>query len=203
MSPSERQPRPAPRRFALLCDFANSLDLRRYAQGGAPLEGGDELASLPQLALWLRSRGLLGDAALLHTGDLLNARELRAAIRALLQRAPAQRRGDAGLAALLNAAAIRYSMALQMSEAGEIGLQPSLRIGASGLAGVLAELLAAAETAELDRLKMCESEECRQVFFDRSKSGLGRWCSAAVCGNREKTRAFRQRRKAASAGAPR
>jgi hypothetical protein len=33
----------------------------------------------------------------------------------------------------------------------------------------------------LDRLKMCASEECRWVFYDRSKPGTGRRCASALC----------------------
>ena len=40
----------------------------------------------------------------------------------------------------------------------------------------------------LDRLKMCASDECRRVFFDRSKPATRRWCMSSLCGNRMKTR---------------
>jgi predicted RNA-binding Zn ribbon-like protein len=50
-------------------------------------------------------------------------------------------------------------------------------------------------TARLERLKVCSSEECRRVFFDRSKPGNRRWCSADLCGNRHKTRSYRQRQR--------
>jgi predicted RNA-binding Zn ribbon-like protein len=44
------------------------------------------------------------------------------------------------------------------------------------------------------RLKLCASPDCRWAFYDTSRSGGGRWCSMEVCGNRHKTRAYRQRR---------
>jgi predicted RNA-binding Zn ribbon-like protein len=47
---------------------------------------------------------------------------------------------------------------------------------------------------ELDRLKTCGAEECKRVFFDRSKPGTRRWCVSTLCGNRIKTRAYRERR---------
>ena len=44
-----------------------------------------------------------------------------------------------------------------------------------------------------DRLKLCDMESCRYAFYDASRNRSGRWCSMAVCGNRAKTRAFRER----------
>lgn len=44
-----------------------------------------------------------------------------------------------------------------------------------------------------DRLKLCDAETCRYAFYDGSKNRSGRWCSMASCGNRAKTRAFRER----------
>lgn len=44
-----------------------------------------------------------------------------------------------------------------------------------------------------DRLKLCGAETCRYAFYDGSRNRSGRWCSMASCGNRAKTRAFRER----------
>jgi hypothetical protein len=44
-----------------------------------------------------------------------------------------------------------------------------------------------------DRLKLCDAETCRYAFYDGSKNRSGRWCTMSVCGNRAKTRAFRER----------
>jgi predicted RNA-binding Zn ribbon-like protein len=40
---------------------------------------------------------------------------------------------------------------------------------------------------------MCASDECKRVFFDRSKPGTRRWCQSTLCGSREKTRTYRER----------
>jgi predicted RNA-binding Zn ribbon-like protein len=68
----------------------------------------------------------------------------------------------------------------------------------SGLGRVLVDLHHAAEIGNLDRLKMCASDECQWVFYDRSKPATRRWCSSTICGNREKTRAYRTRRRVGS-----
>jgi predicted RNA-binding Zn ribbon-like protein len=47
----------------------------------------------------------------------------------------------------------------------------------------------------LARVKTCDSEECRWIFYDRSKLSNHRWCSSDRCGNREKTRTYRDRQR--------
>jgi predicted RNA-binding Zn ribbon-like protein len=44
-----------------------------------------------------------------------------------------------------------------------------------------------------DRLKLCDMHSCRYAFYDTSRNRSGRWCTMSVCGNRAKTRAFRER----------
>lgn len=46
-----------------------------------------------------------------------------------------------------------------------------------------------------DRLKLCDMDTCRYAFFDGSRNRSGRWCDMSVCGNRAKTRAFRERQR--------
>jgi predicted RNA-binding Zn ribbon-like protein len=58
----------------------------------------------------------------------------------------------------------------------------------------LGEALALRATGEWSRLKTCARDSCRWVFFDHSRNRSGRWCSMRVCGNREKTAAYRARK---------
>lgn len=46
-----------------------------------------------------------------------------------------------------------------------------------------------------ERLRICESAECREVFVDRSRTGRRRWCDMATCGNRAKAARHRARRR--------
>ncbi|MDQ3465680.1 MAG: CGNR zinc finger domain-containing protein [Actinomycetota bacterium] len=48
---------------------------------------------------------------------------------------------------------------------------------------------------ELDRLRVCDAEECSDVLVDLSKNRSRRYCSAS-CGNRVNVAAFRARRRA-------
>lgn len=183
---------PLPPGFGLLYNFANSLDLRRFVQGGVTHTTADQLATVAQLEEWMRGRGLLEKRVRLSRRDYRKALELREALRQFLSLAPTDRRGiDA--AGQLNAAAANFPLILRVSEAGELDLQPERRGALSGLGRILADLQLAAESGNLDRLKMCASDECRWVFYDRSKPATRRWCSSALCGNRQKTRTYRQR----------
>ena len=65
----------------------------------------------------------------------------------------------------------------------------------AGLSSVIAELYDGSRNGTLDWLKMCASDECRRVFFDRSKPATRRWCMSSLCGNRMKTRSYRERQR--------
>ena len=58
------------------------------------------------------------------------------------------------------------------------------------LAEAAAHLLA---TADFTLVRKCEDHACTLWFLDRTKSHRRRWCSMALCGNRNKVAAFRQR----------
>ena len=70
------------------------------------------------------------------------------------------------------------------------------RLAAADVTGAV--LAAASRLAVLDeweRFKVCPADDCRWVFFDRSRNRSRTWCSMRVCGNREKARAWRERAK--------
>ncbi|HYL86653.1 MAG TPA: CGNR zinc finger domain-containing protein [Candidatus Angelobacter sp.] len=54
-----------------------------------------------------------------------------------------------------------------------------------------AELIAEGAQA---RLRQCANPQCGLFFYDTSRTRLRRWCSMAVCGNRNKVAAFARRR---------
>src|SRR3954470_13963114 len=82
---------------ALLYDFANSLDLRRYVEQGAAHHPGDELATPAQLRDWLQVRGLLENGAQVSRGEHRGALQLRDALRTFLAASPAERTSTVGL----------------------------------------------------------------------------------------------------------
>jgi predicted RNA-binding Zn ribbon-like protein len=48
-------------------------------------------------------------------------------------------------------------------------------------------------SADFRLVRGCESPECTVFFYDRTKNHRRRWCSMALCGNRAKVAAFRDR----------
>jgi predicted RNA-binding Zn ribbon-like protein len=178
--------------LALLYDFVNSVDLRQYTEKGVQHERHDELATARQLEDWMRERELLqpGDHISAHGHRI--AVKLREALRDYIQTTPEGRSAEVQATAQLNEISCAFPLVVAASE-GRVALAPAP--GSSALGRVLGEFHLLATTARLDRLKMCSSEECHWVFYDRSKPGNRRWCSSALCGNRHKTRSYRQRQR--------
>jgi predicted RNA-binding Zn ribbon-like protein len=46
---------------------------------------------------------------------------------------------------------------------------------------------------DFSHVRACEGQNCRLIFIDRTKGHARRWCSMAVCGNRAKQAAHRER----------
>jgi len=187
-----------PAELALLYDFVNSLDLRQYTEKGKQHEGHDELATAGQLEEWMRERGLLDARAAVSAQAHRMALKLRTGIRDYLQLAPEDRSAQSQAMVQLNELSSAFPLAVAVSRGGRINLGPAP--GSNALARELGEMYLLSVTARLERLKVCASQECRWVFFDRSKPGNRRWCSTALCGNRHKTRSYRQRQRAAPDG---
>jgi predicted RNA-binding Zn ribbon-like protein len=82
------------------------------------------------------------------------------------------------------------------------GRDPELVPEAQGLDGAIARLMAivaaAVEHGRFERLKACPREACEWAFYDNSKNRSGRWCNMDSCGNLEKAKAFRERRRSAA-----
>ena len=180
-----------PPELALLYDFVNTLDERRYVERGVVHGGGDEIATLPLLTDWMRTRGLLGPDDRVAETDHQVALDLRQALRDFLRSPPGQRSRAMSVAQKLSTASLAFPLALAVSDTGAVELMPAP--GSSALGRVLTQLLELAQTDRLDRLKTCTSDECRWIFFDRSKPANRHWCSSARCGNRQKTRTYRAR----------
>jgi predicted RNA-binding Zn ribbon-like protein len=181
-----------PDELANLYDFANSLDLRHFVHHGVHRVPGDELRSTMELSAWLSSRRLSRQGGTITPAMLQAALELRSGIRAYLACEPAARRNRDVLRALNKVTGL-FPLLVEAREGGTMTLRPARDDALSGLSTIVAELYDGAASGALDRLKTCASDECRRVFFDRSKPGSRRWCVSTLCGNRIKTRTYRER----------
>ena len=178
-----RDAEPAPGRLALVERFVNTVDLEHRR----------EMLSAPE-----RLRDVLGleRAIRISAADLRHALEVRAALRAL---ALANNGGepDGEAAQVLERAAERGRLVVRF-DGGVARLEPAIR----DVDGAVAELVGVVYTAMADgtwtRLKACRRDVCHWLFYDRSRNRSAVWCQMAVCGNRVKTKAYRERRPARS-----
>lgn len=192
MSKASRQFQ-VPDTLANLYDFANSLDVRHFVHHGVQHAEADQLEDAAGLGDWLARHSLNRTGKVPSAATFEAALALRGAIRDYLERQPAERRREAALREALDKAIERFPLRVTASGKEGLKLVPVGTDAASGLSAVIAELYSGSADGTLDRLKMCASDECKRVFFDRSKPGTRRWCQSTLCGNREKTRTYRER----------
>ncbi len=182
--PGGRSPAPGPLR--LVQALVNTTNLE---------SGQDAIEDAAGLRIWLTQHELISSRARVTGQDAQRARELREALRRLLM-ANAGEAGAADPSRVIGPAADRAGLTLGVRDGGRLELQPR----AGGVDGAVGRILAAAHAAMLDgtwrRLKACRNHGCHWAFYDRSKNLSGSWCAMEICGNRRKTRAYRQRRRA-------
>lgn len=182
-----------PDALANLYDFANTLDLRHFTHHGVQHQQAEELADPAALGAWMRERGLIDRGVTPSQKTFEAALRLRSAIRDWLKCDAAERRRKAAVLASLNSAMEPLTLRVVANGKDGFRLAPQQSDTQAGLSTIVAELYDAASAGTLDRLKTCAADECQRVFFDRSKPGTRRWCQSTLCGNREKTRAYRER----------
>jgi hypothetical protein len=171
--------------------FLNTLDERRFTVRGRRQAGGDLLATPTALTAWLTAYGLLGPDEPVDGESFALALSLRAALRGALAVGAGQAPDSPKFASLP-----LLPLQLDLHPKGTAGLRP-VEAGARGaIAALAADVAVASAGGTWQRLKMCGSADCRWIFYDGSRNGLGRWCAMDVCGNRAKTRAYRERRAA-------
>jgi predicted RNA-binding Zn ribbon-like protein len=167
----------------LLVEFVNTHDLE---------EKTDAIADPARLQAWI------GEHAEEHLPELEDDEcrrvlKLRESLRALLR---TNNGGEAGEEDLqpLRAAAERSRFRLSFDDDGRLNLAPAR----SDLSGFEARLLLAIERLQCEdawpRLKACTDEGCQWAFYDATRNRSRTWCSMDVCGNREKTKRYRQRK---------
>jgi predicted RNA-binding Zn ribbon-like protein len=189
-----------PDELANLYDFVNSLDLRHFTHRGVARMPDDELTGPRELAAWMSARGLLQSGGRITPAMLETALELRSGVRAYLECDPIARRKNKAVLRSLDRVTGLFPLAAAVGDGGNMILRPARNDALAGLSIIVAELYNGAANGALDRLKTCASEECRRAFFDRSKPGTRRWCVSTLCGNRIKTRTYRERHQRTGAG---
>jgi predicted RNA-binding Zn ribbon-like protein len=180
--PGGRTPAPEPLRAVQA--FVNTLDIEN---GVEELSGPDALAEV------LHRTGLATEVQP-TVADLRVALELREALRALLL-ANNGVEVEPGALAPLERAARSAQLGARFGADGSAQLVAH----APGVDGALGRLvtivLSARADGSLARLKACRRDVCHWVYYDRSRNRGSTWCAMSVCGNRTKTRTYRQRQR--------
>jgi predicted RNA-binding Zn ribbon-like protein len=179
-----RSDRPA----EFLAEFANTLEIE-----GAVTT--DLIGTAAQLGDWLGERGLLPAGVEVTGDDVALAHELRDGLRAVLASHHDATQPRAEDMDRLAGAAGQLPLRLSFDR-----VRPHLEPTGDGVRRALGAVLVVVEASVADgswpRLKLCRADTCQWAFHDTSKNQSRQWCSMRVCGNRQKTRAYRQRRRA-------
>jgi predicted RNA-binding Zn ribbon-like protein len=88
---------------------------------------------------------------------------------------------------------------IEVGDDGRVAPVPAGVGVVAALTRILLIVAAADAAGTWSRLKACSASDCRWVFYDRSPTRSGCWCSMRICGSRSKSRAYRRR---AAAGSP-
>jgi len=192
-------PRESLRAYFLAGDLAlDFLNTRMRVAG----EIRDVLQGDEDVLAWLKQAGL-PTAALADDVPPLSlvksARALREAIRSLVEKRKAGRRGDpSALNRFLERAESHPRLVWQAPRSPKIERIRRLDTIEALLAPIAEAAAVLLTTADFSLIKPCEGEGCVLWFADETRSHHRRWCSAAICGNRHKVAAYRKRRREAS-----
>jgi predicted RNA-binding Zn ribbon-like protein len=184
--PAEDHPKAAPGELNHIRRFINTLDLE---------DGSDDIAEPAALRDWLAERDLIDERAELTDADVRQAHAVREALRKLLL-ANNGDPVDPAAVETVNAAAKGAELQVRFAADGQARLEPVR----TGIDAAIGKLLGIAFRAMADgtwpRLKACAyHDRCEWAFYDWSKNRSGTWCDMAVCGNRAKAKAYRDRRR--------
>jgi predicted RNA-binding Zn ribbon-like protein len=173
--------------LGLVQQYVNTVDLQ---------DGPDQFNDPNTLTSWLVAAGLMEPGHLADEDDLKHAIAVREAIRGIIG-------ANSGASiypvdvATLNEAAAASRLRARFGSDGKARLEPEV----GGVVGAMGRIVAAVYATMTDenwtRLKMCDSQSCRWVFYDQSRNHSSRWCTMASCGNRQKAKRFRERAKTA------
>jgi len=175
-----------PEHVTLLREFVNTIDVE---------EGTDVFSDVKGLTGWLRANGLLGRRTRATEADLQLARQLRHRLREqMIANADGTSRSAHSGGLAMPDIPLRLSF-----EADVPRLVPAGQAGKAALGHVLVAVTESVADQTWPRLKICHADDCQWAYFDASKNQSKTWCSMGVCGNREKTRNYRARRRTGSA----
>ncbi len=181
----------------LFVEFANTL----HGPGGDSI---DDISDEGGLREWLAAHDLGGTTvdARAATRALPAFRDLRELVRGTTRRLSDGGRVSGAQVRRLNDV-LRDGLHYHQLRASDDGSRFSVgQVGdeldqaRAAIAGSLAHFVA---DHDVDRIRICDADDCQWRFVDRSPAGRRRWCDMRTCGNRAKV--ARHRARARTAGA--
>jgi predicted RNA-binding Zn ribbon-like protein len=168
----------------LCLDFVATVGERWRRSFERLIEPGD-------LGRWLCDSGFLSEAPPVSSAQLAAARALREVINRLARPGVEPQPGDREN---LNRWAAGAPLAPQLTHDGRRVWTADRPVEAmlATIARDAVDLLSGPLTG---RIRECAAPDCALLFVDTSRPGQRRWCSTEACGNRVRTRSYRERRK--------
>jgi predicted RNA-binding Zn ribbon-like protein len=151
----------------------------------------ERLLGPEDLARWLVESGMLAEPPPVSERQLKLGRSLRETINRLARPGLGPEVGDR---AKLNQWAAHAPLAPQLTEHGDL-IWVSDRPVEAMFATIARDAVDLLSGPLAGRIRECSAPDCALLFLDTSRPGQRRWCSGAACGNRTRTKAYRQRQK--------
>ena len=151
----------------------------------------ERLLGPDDLGRWFVESGFFDDQPAVSKRQLEAGRVLREAINRLARPGVEPEPRDR---ADLNRWAARAPLAPQLSDRGELTWASERRVEAM-FATIARDAVDLLTGPFAGRIRECAAADCALLFVDSSRPGRRRWCSGQACGNRTRTKAYRQRRK--------
>lgn len=186
----------------LWLDFTNTDDVRRGVRT-------DVLRDFDGLLLWLAAAHVLDSERLSlmrrraqqqpagASASLVDARRIRAALRALAERGLSIERARLDAIAEINRVLGRSAGTRRVEEHANGHFVRTFVPGGDAFAGLLIPVVESAADSliggELTRVRRCADARCPRLFLDTTRNSRRRWCDMATCGNRAKAARFRDR----------
>ena len=187
-------------------DFVNTYDL----ENGFPLE---RLPTLPDALSWFVQRGVIHAEGAERLGqqtdqdpgaaarDLARIHAVRGALREVSDAIVDHRPPQSGALDTVNRALhARQVIELVPSSDGCVAVDHR-HVGDpidDALARLCDPLVTELTSGTPERIRICDNDRCRWVFYDTSRTGRRRWCDMATCGTRAKAARHRAKSKAGS-----
>jgi predicted RNA-binding Zn ribbon-like protein len=151
----------------------------------------ERLLAPEDLARWIVQTGRVGSPPAVSSRQLAAGRALREAINRLARPGIEPQSGDRQD---VNRWAARAPIAPQLTAEGKLAWVAVRPVEAT-FAAIARDAVDLLTGPLADRIRECSAPDCALLFVDASRPGRRRWCSTEACGNRTRTKSYRQRRK--------